>query len=200
MPLVIEETFLPVTLTAPPMTDDQFAEFCAEHPDYFIEMTADGEILIMPPNYSLTGAQCAEILGQLRDWNRWHKSGIVTDGTSGFVLPSGARRSPDAAWTAKARLDAMDAAFIRKFWHVCPDFLIEVRSQTDRLPKLLAKMREWMENGAQLGWLIDPERRAVEVYRPHRDPETIENAASVTREGPVASFVLDLLPVWDPLS
>ncbi len=200
MPLVIEENFLPATLTSGPMTDDEFAEFVAAHSDYFIEMTADGEILIMPPTYSLTGARGAKILRQLEDWTERQRSGIATDGTSGFVLPSGARRSPDAAWTAKTRLQGMDDAFIQKYWHLCPDFVIELRSRTDRLRVLRAKMREWIANGAQLAWLIDPERRAVEVYRPDREPEMIENPVSVAAEGPVEGFVLDLPPVWDPLS
>jgi len=200
MPLLIEERFLPAKLTAPPMTDDEFAEFCAEHSDYFIEMTADGELLIMPPNYSLTGAQCAQIIRRLAEWGDLQEGGIVTDGTSGFVLPSGARRSPDAAWTSKVRLDGMDPSLLGKFWHLCPDFVVEVRSKTDRVPVLRAKMREWVANGAQLAWLIDPERRAVEIYRPGHEPETLENAVSVAGEGPVSGFTLDLRRVWDPLS
>jgi Uma2 family endonuclease len=147
MPLVIEEAFLPAKLTAPPMTDEEFAAFCAENPDYFIEMTAGGELLITPPNYTRTSAQCAEILWQLENWNRQHEAGVVTDGTGGFALPNGARRSPDAASTANARLDEMDAAFDEKFWHVSPDFLVEVRSRADRLPILRAKMQEWIDNG-----------------------------------------------------
>ncbi|MGI8741321.1 MAG: Uma2 family endonuclease [Bryobacteraceae bacterium] len=200
MPLVIEESFLPATLTASPMTDEEFAKFCAKYPDYFIEMTAQGELLIMPPSYSLTGAQTGEIGSQLNDWARKHRNGIVTDGISGFVLPSGARRSPDAAWTAKARLEKMDAAAIRSYWHLCPDFVIELRSRTDRLRPLRAKMREWIANGAQLAWLIDPERRAIEIYRPDREPETSENALRVTGEGQLQGFVLNLALVWDPLS
>ncbi|MDQ6708123.1 MAG: Uma2 family endonuclease, partial [Acidobacteriota bacterium] len=150
MPLVIEENFLPATLTAAPMTDDEFAKFVAGYPDYFIEMTAEGEILIMPPTYSLTGAKSAKIVRRLEDWAEKQRAGVVTDGTSGFVLPSGARRSPDAAWTAKVRVQSMDDAFLQKYWHLCPDFVIELRSRTDRLPVLRAKMREWIENGAQL--------------------------------------------------
>ncbi|MDQ6665797.1 MAG: Uma2 family endonuclease, partial [Acidobacteriota bacterium] len=150
MPLVIEEDFLPATLTAAPMTDDEFAEFVAGYPEYFIEMTAEGEILIMPPAYSLTGMRGMKIARQVEDWTLRQGAGFATDGTSGFVLPSGARRSPDAAWTAKVRVQSMDDAFLQKYWHLCPDFVIELRSRTDRLPVLRAKMREWIENGAQL--------------------------------------------------
>jgi Uma2 family endonuclease len=181
------------------MTDEEFAEFCEENPDYFIEMTADGEILIKPPNYTLTSIQSVEIAGQLAEWNDMQRTGIVTNKISGFVLPNGARRSAGVSWIARSSLNKLDPAAILKYWHLCPDFVIELRSQTDRLPTLRAKMREWMANGAQLAWLIDPDRRAVEVYRPDCDPEIIDNATAVTGEGPVEGFVLHLAPVWDPL-
>lgn len=171
MTFVIDEAFLPATLTAPAMSDEQFAEFCAQYADYNIEMTADGEILIMPPNYSLTGMRNGKIGSQLEIWAARDERGGVTEASGGFVLPNGARRSPDAAWTLKSRILALDQKSLNGFWHLCPNFVIELRSQTDRLPVLQAKMREWIDNGAQLAWLIDPERRAVEVYRPGRDPE-----------------------------
>jgi Uma2 family endonuclease len=94
MPLVIEDNWLPATLTAPPMTDEQFAEFCSEHPDLFFEMTAEGDLIIMPPNFSLTGLQNAEIIGQLRDWARREGRGRTGDSSMGFVLPNGARPTP----------------------------------------------------------------------------------------------------------
>src|SRR5580700_993987 len=99
MAFMIDDAFLPATLTAPPMTDKEFAGFCAEHPDLFFEMTAEGEIVVMPPNFSLTGAQNLEICKQLGNWARQDSTGIANDSSTGFVLPSGARRSPDASWT-----------------------------------------------------------------------------------------------------
>src|ERR1017187_8578282 len=104
MAFVIDEAFLPATLTSPPMTDEEFANFCSEHPDLFFEMTADGSVIIMPPNYSLTSARNQEIGAQLQNWATLDGSGIATDASGGFVLPNGARRSPDAAWTSKAHL------------------------------------------------------------------------------------------------
>src|SRR6266404_4525600 len=98
MSLVIDDVYLPATLTAPPMTDEEFVEFCGQFPDYFIEMSAEGEILIMPPSDFLTSAQIGEILGQLRDWSRANRRGWVTESSGGFVLPNGARRAPDVAW------------------------------------------------------------------------------------------------------
>ena len=200
MALVIDEAYLPATLTAPPMSDEQFAEFCAQYADYFIEMTAEGEILINPPNYSLTGARNQKIGFQLEGWASQDRRGIVTDASSGFRLPNGARRSPDAAWVFKSRVLALDRKRREGFWHFCPDFVIELRSQTDRLPVLRAKMREWIDNGAQLAWLIDPERKAVEIYRPQQEPEVRAGIEQIGGEPPVEGFALDLRPVWDPLA
>ena len=199
MPLVIEESWLPAILTAPPMTDEQFAEFCSEHPDLFFEVSAEGDLIVMPPTFSLTGLRNAEIIGQLRDWARREGSGKAGDCAMGFVLPNGARRSPDASWIDKRRIRELDPKTLEMYWHICPDFVIELRSKSDRLPVLRAKMGEWIENGAQLAWLIDPERRAVEIFRPGRDPETLDDPRSVGGEGPVAGFTLDLAEVWEPL-
>jgi len=198
--LTIEESFLPAILTAPPMTDEEFAAYCSEHPELFFETTATGELIVMPPNYTLTGIRNGEILGQLRDWARHSGSGLVSDASTGFVLPNGARRSPDAAWTSRSRIGTLDPVQIERYWHLAPDFVIELRSHTDRLPVLRAKMREWIENGAALAWLIDPERHAVEIYRPTQEPELRGDACSVTGEGPIAGFTLDLQRVWEPLS
>jgi len=194
----IAAAFLPATLTASPMSDDEFSQFCADHPDYFIEMTAEGEIIIMPPNYTLTGVRNQKITSQLDAWAVKDGRGVVTEASAGFVLPNGARRSPDAAWTAKSRLRDLDDRSLERFWHLCPDFVFELRSHYDRLPVLRNKMREWIANGAQLGWLIDAESRAVEIYRPGQEPETHTDLTGVAGEGPVRGFVLDLGPVWAP--
>lgn len=199
MAFTIGEEFLPAVLRAHPMTDDEFAAFCSEHPDLFFEMTAEGDLIISPPAYSLTGARHNKILRQLEQWAERDGRGIVTDAASGFVLPNGARRSPDIAWTLKKRIRALDPKMIEGYWHLCPDFVIEVRSKTDRLRTLREKMREWMSNGAQLAWLIDPETRNVEIYRPNAEPESQSDCESLQGEGPLEGFVLNLLPVWDPL-
>jgi Uma2 family endonuclease len=200
MQLTIDEAYLPVKLTAPPMSDEEFAEFCALYPDHFIEMTAEGEIVIMPPNYSLTGSQSGEIVAQLRNWASGDRHGIVTDASAGFRLPDAALLAPDAAWTLKSRILELSASQVRGFWHLCPDFVIELRSHTDRPRVSRAKMQEWIDNGAQLAWLIDPEREAVEIYRPGREPETRIGIRSIAGEGPVEGFTLDLRRVWNPLA
>lgn len=200
MAFTISEEFLPATLTSHPMTDEQFAEFCAEHPDLFFEMTSTGEIIVMPPTYSLTGARNSKILGQLNSWAESDRRGVVTDSSAGFVLPNGARRSPDAAWTAKERVQQLDQTSREGFWHLCPDFVIELRSKSDRLPVIREKMREWIANGAQLGWLIEPESRSVEIYRANREPEILSAPTSIKGERPLDGFILNLSPVWDPLN
>ena len=200
MPFTIDEAFLPATLTAPPMTDQQFAEFCAEHPDLFFEMTAEGEILVMPPDFSLTSIRNGAIISQLTRWAVEDGRGIVCESSGGFVLPNGARRSPDASWIAKDEIRKLNEESLKGYWHLCPGFVIELRSKSDRLPVLRAKMREYIANGARLGWLIDPETRTVEVYRPDREPESQAEIDSIAGVDPVEGFVLDLRTVWDPLA
>jgi Uma2 family endonuclease len=199
MAFVIEDAFLPATLTAHPMTDEEFAGFCAEHPDLFFEMTGEGELIVMPPTYSLTGARNARIGGQLDAWAERDGRGIACDSLTGFKLPNGARRSPDAAWVLKGRVAQLDSASRETFWHLCPDFAIELKSSTDRPRLLREKMREYLANGAQLGWLIDPDNRSVTIYRPDGQVEVRTGIDSIAGEGPVAGFVLDLSFVWNPL-
>ena len=195
----IDEALLPATLSSPPMTDEEFDQLCAEHPDLYFEITGEGDIVVMPPTYSLTGARNFEIAGQLREWARADRRGIGTDSSTGFVLPNGARRSPDAAWTLKTRIAQQEPAARARYWRLSPDFVIELQSSTDRPRLVREKMQEWMGNGAQLGWLIDPERKSVAVYRPDGTTEIRTGIDSIQGEGPVASFTLNLTSVWNPL-
>jgi Uma2 family endonuclease len=181
------------------MTDKQFAAFCARHPDTNFEMTAEGEIIEIPPVAYQTGVSIAHVAGELHNWADQNRLGVVSGSKTGIVLPNGARRSPRTAWTSIVRLDATDIRKKGGFLHLCPDFVIEVRSDTDRLPPLRKKMREYMENGAQLGWLIDTENRTVEIYRPNGETEKRTGINKIEGEGPVAGFVLDLTRVWTPL-
>jgi Uma2 family endonuclease len=199
MPVVFDEKYLPATLTAAPMSDEEFIEFCAGYPDYFIEVTSEGEILIMPPTHWLTGARGARILFQLQAWAIAGDNGIVTDAASGFFLPDGSRRSPDAAWISRDQIATVDFADRTGSWHICPAFVIELKSPSDRIGTLRKKMAEWIRNGAQRGWLIDPDRRAVEIYRRGCAPEIRTALSQIEGEGPVDGFVLDLQPVWDPI-
>lgn len=198
MSLVIDDVFLPATLTTPPMNDEEFVEFCAQFPDYFIEVSAEGDIIIMPPGDFPTSAQIGEVFGQLREWSRTNKGGWLTESSGGFVLPNGARRAPDVAWIAPGKPGFPDRSRRPRFPRFAPDFVVELRSPDDRLSRLRPKMREWVENGAELAWLVDPERRVVEIYRVGREPEVLVNVESVAGEGSVEGFVLDLRPVCDP--
>ncbi len=200
MAFVIDEAHLPAMLTMGPMTGEAFAQLCSEHPDLNLEMSARGELIIMPLTYTWTGARTGEIGAQLRNWARQDKNGVAFDSSTGWLLPNSARRSPDAAWIFKQRIKDLDPAAFSRYWPVCPDFVIELRSQTDRIRVLRDKMDEWLANGARLAWLIDSETRTVEVYRPGVEAESLVGVSLVRGEGPVEGFVLDLAPVWDPLA
>jgi Uma2 family endonuclease len=198
MSLVIEEAYLPATLTASLMTDEEFVQFCSRYPDYFIEMSAEGEILIMPPSDWLTSARINKISQQLTNWSDANRHGWVTESSGGFVLANGARRAPDVAWFPADKPGLPDRKKRPRFPRFAPDFVVELRSPDDRLSRLRPKMREWVDNGAGLAWLVDPERRVVEIYRPGREPEKLVDVETVAGEGPVEGFVLDLRQVWDP--
>ena len=200
MSLALDDAFLPAILSGHPMTDEEFIAFCAEHPDFNFEMTAEAEIIAMSPTGFLTGASNSGVVGQLDRWSRRDGRGVCGDSSTGFVLPNGARRSPDASWTLKSRIESLDPRKRRGFLHLCPDFVIEIKSESDRLRTLRAKLREYIANGAQIGWLMDPEKRTVEVYRADGSLSTLTDILKIAGEGPVAGFGLDLTYVWDPLA
>ena len=199
MSFVIHDGQLPASFTAEPMTDEEFAAFCAEHPDLEFEMTAEGEIIIMAPAYSLTAVRNARICRHLDAWSEKDGRGIACDSSGGFVLPDGSRRSPDASWTLKSRVREVASNDGKGYWHLCPDFVLELHSETDRLKPLQKKMLEYASNGAELGWLIDPQRRTIEVYRPGQEVEVRAGIDTIEGEGLTAGFVLDLSAVWNPL-
>ena len=178
------------------MTDDQFFEFCQINRDLRIERAAQGELLIMPPTGGETGERNAEISMQLRLWAKRDGTGTTFDSSSGFILPNGATRSPDAAWITRSRLTALSAEQRKKFLPLCPDFVVELRSPTDNLTALQAKMQEYLDNGAQLGWLIDPEQRRVYVYRPQIPAEILENPETISGDPILSGFTLDLREIW----
>jgi Uma2 family endonuclease len=196
----INDANLPAILRAEPMTDEEFIAFCSEHPDLNFEMSAEGELIVMAPTHSDTGARSFDIAVQLGNWAKKDRRGYGCDSSTGFVLPNGARRSPDASWTLKSRVQKLGAGKRKAFWHLCPDFVIEVKSDSDRVKALQIKMREYLEQGAQLGWLIDPENKTVEIYRPDGNVEKRAHLDKLEGEGPVSGFALDLTCVWDPFA
>jgi Uma2 family endonuclease len=191
----------PVVLKLTPvinLTDDQLFELCQLNRDWRIEYTAQGELIVMPPTGWETGSQNAEITFQLRWWARGDQTGVASDSSTGFKLPNGATRSPDAAWVRRSRLTGLTREQKQKFLPLCPDFVIELRSPTDNLRAVLDKMQEYLDNGAQLGWLLDPLTRRVHVYRPQRPPEILEAPSTVSADPLLPGFVLDLRKIWEP--
>lgn len=178
------------------LTDEQFYAFCQLNRDLRIERTAQGEVVIMPPAGWKTSERNSEIGMQLRIWAKREGTGVVTDSSGGFVLPDGATRSPDAAWITHARLAALTAEQRDKFLPLCPDFALELRSPTDTLTALQAKMQEYLDNGARLGLLIDPMQRRVYVYRPQAPVECLENPDAVAGDPVLPGFILDLRDIW----
>lgn len=185
------EQYLPVTLSAPGLTEAEFMEMCSEFPDCFLEYTREGTVLIESFVDIESSVRVAGVLRGLAEWAVSDGRGMVTGPDGGFFFPDGSRRSPDAAWFDAARWQASKAPKTR-FPVFAPEFLIEVRSPGQRAVPLREKMREYMDNGVQLGWLIDPQERAVTIYRPGREPEVLKEPRSVAGEGPVAGFVLAL--------
>ncbi|MBN3924576.1 Uma2 family endonuclease [Nostoc sp. NMS4] len=174
------------------LTDDQFFQMCQKNRDYRFERTASGELLIMPPTGSDTGRRNVKITTQLDIWNSDTNLGEVFDSSTGFTLPNGAERSPDASWVKIERWNALTPEQQEKFAPICPDFVVELRSRTDSLKELQEKMQEYIENGTQLGWLIDRKNKRVEIYRPGKDVEILDNPASLSGENVLPGFVLDL--------
>ena len=178
------------------LTDDQFFDLCQLNRELRIERTAQGELLIMPPAGWETSEHNAEISMQLRQWAKRDGTGTTTDSSGGFILPNTAIRSPDAAWIRYDRLASLTAEQRTKFLPLSPDFAIELRSPTDSLKTLQDKMLEYLENGVQLGWLIDPVRRCVYVYRPESPVERLDNPDSISGDPLLPGFQLDLREIW----
>lgn len=173
-------------------TVEEFDAFCRDNRNLRFEMSKGGEISVMPPVHSDTSEKNSEIGYQLRHWGKKDKTGKVYESSAGFVLPNGAIRSPDACWIAKERLENLSEFERKGFMNICPDFVIELRSASDSLPKLKAKMSEYIESGAKLGWLIDPANRKVHIYRQNDKAEILENPRTVTGEDILKDFELDL--------
>ena len=177
----------PVVLQTCPafdMSDEQFYEFCQQNRDWRIERTAEGELIIIPSAGGETGNQNALLTTFFTLWALQEGTGVAFDSSTGFTLPNRATRSPDAAWVKKSRLHVLTPAQKKKFLPLCPDFVIELRSPSDTLKTVQEKMQEYLDNGAQLGWLIDPLDRRVYVYRPGGEMECLDNPT--TRNCPVS--------------
>jgi Uma2 family endonuclease len=178
------------------MSADEFFDFCQANSLWQIERSADGEIIIMPPVGLDSGEYEIDVAAQLRDWARRDRRGKAYGPNTGFDLPNGAMRAPDAAWVSARRSAALTPEQRKKFAPICPEFVVEIKSPSDSVPRLKRKMIEWIDNGAELGWLIIPDTRTVHIYRPGVPVETIQGASRLAGEGPVQGFELDLTDIW----
>jgi Uma2 family endonuclease len=179
------------------LTEEQFMVLCQENPELRLELSAQGELIIMPPTGSAGGWRSGEVFWSLGTWAKQDQTGLSFDSSTGFTLPNGAIRSPDASWILRKRWTALTKAQREKFAPICPDFVAEVRAQSDKLPDLLDKMQEYIDNGARLGWLIDPLDKRAYVYRPGQPVETLENPEVVSGDSVLPGFVFQIRELWE---
>lgn len=177
------------------LTDEQFFQLCQNNRDLKFERTAKGHLLIMPPTGGSTGDRNAELTFQLRAWSRQTKLGKTFDSSTGFKLPNGADRSPDAAWLKLERWNALTSEQQEKFLPLCPDFVVELMSPSDTLSQTQAKLREYLENGAQLGWLINRKAQQIEIYRPNQPVEVLQSPKTLFGEDVLPGLAIDLTEI-----
>ena len=197
--LLIQTETTPLKISLPaiaPMNRDEFYAFCLANRDLRIERTATGDVVIMPPAFSDTGNRNFNLAVQLGIWAERDGTGLGFDSSAGFTLPNGATRSPDASWIKAERWQALTEEEQASFAPICPDFVIELRSASDKLSGLQDKMQEYMKNGASLGWLIDRQNRRVYIYRPDREPQVLENPARVSGDPELSGFSLSMDKIW----
>ena len=179
-----------------PLTDDELLRFCAENDPLRVERDKNGDLIVMTPTGLEGGGVEGDVFGELRNWALQDGRGKAYGPNAGVTLPDSSVRAADASWVSWQRLNALTPEQRKTFAPVCPEFVIEVRSESDSLRELQAKMQMWVANGAEVAWLVDPSRKAVEVYRPGREAEVLEGGSAVEGDGPVAGFVLELGRVW----
>lgn len=179
-----------------PVTPEQFEQLCSEYDDLRLELTSTGELIVMPPTGSLTGLRCSNLTYQLSVWTKKDATGISFGSSAGFTLPNGAIRSPDASWMRRERWDSLTRQQKESFAPICPDFVVEIRSPSDSLSQLYLKMFEYIENGASLGWLIDPAKRKVYVYRPNQETLVLDNPVTISSDPLLPGFELNLSELW----
>lgn len=178
------------------VTHEQFEEFCRDYPELRLELTSSGELIVMPPTGFGTGKRTLDLTTQFGNWVKKDGTGIGFGTDTGYTLPNGAIRGPDASWITREKWESLSAYERERFGHVCPDFVIELRSRTDSLPTLLNKMEEYIANGASLGWLIDPKKRRVYVYRAGQDVVVLDNPTVVSGEPLLPGFELQMEEIW----
>lgn len=180
------------------LSDDELFELCARNKELWIERAPEGDLIVALPVGGETSHKNACLLMALAAWADQTGTGTAFDATCGFLLPNGAMRAPDASWVKRVRWEELTPEQRRKFVPLVPDFVMELRSPSDRLEDMQAKMEEYRSVGVPLGWLIDPEERRVHVYRPDRPPEVLDDPDRVEADPELPGFFLDLEPIWRP--
>jgi len=180
-------------------TDAEYLAFCRANPNLRLERTAEGEILIVPPAGFESSYRNSKVTAQLGTWADQDGRGVVTDSSGQYFLADGSALSPDAAWVSNSALRSLSRQKRKEFLHLCPEFVIEVMSPSDRLKQAKAKMEQWIANGAQLAWLIDGDAQTVYVYRKGHPVKTHRDINKLAGEGPVEGFVLQLAAIWKGL-
>ena len=174
------------------LTHDQFYDLCMANKDVAMERSPEGELIIVSPVGGESGAKEADYIIDLGNWNRRCELGKVFSSSTVFKLPNGGDRSPDAAWVTLERWNSLTAEEQEKFPPLCPDFVIELRSKSDRLRPLQVKMQEYLDSGLRLGWLINPQDQTVEIYRAVKDVEVIPLPATLSGEEVLPGFLLEI--------
>ncbi len=173
---------------------DQFEQLCQLNPDLRLELTSTGELIIMAPAALESSRQNLSLSAQMYNWNERFKLGVAFDSSGGFTLPSGAVRSPDVTWISHTKLNAISLKVT--FPTVVPDFVIELRSKSDRLKTIQEKMIEYQQNGVRLGWLINLQDLEVEIYRLGKNTEVLKYPKEVSGNDVLLGFTLDLSLIW----
>ena len=176
------------------ITHEEFELLCQDNPDLRLELTVNGELVIMSPAGYESSEKNGDLIADLVIWNRANKQGRVFDSSGGFTLPNGAVKSPDATWIEKSKFTDIPPGV--KFPLLIPDFVIELRSQSDSLTKLQAKMEEYRANGVRLGWLINPQKQQVEIYRVGEEKEVLQSPTTLSGEDVLSGFTLELSAIW----
>lgn len=179
------------------LTDEQFEQFCAQYPELRIEMTSEGDMIVMLPVFTQGGNRNFILTSRFGTWAEPDNSGVGFDSSTGFTLPNGAKRSPDVSWIRRERWDALTEKQKNSFTRLCPDFVVELRSTSDRLKTLQKKMEEYIANGAKLGWLIDPLEKKVHVYQPDVPVQILDNPSQVSGDPLLKGFTLNLSGIFD---
>jgi Uma2 family endonuclease len=178
-------------------TDEQYERFCTRYPELRIEMNSEGEMIIMLPVVTKGGSRNFLLTSRFGAWVEADNTGVGFDSSTGFTLPNGAKRSPDVSWMRRERWEALTDEQQNEFARLCPDFVIELRSGSDRLKPLQEKMEEYIANGAKLGWLIDPKKKKVHIYQPDAPVQILGNPSEISGQPLLPGFTLKLNGILD---